>query len=164
MCLLTVGICATYGVVGGLCCTFFAMRLPYCGPSEIDHYFCEVPAVLKLACADTSLSDFVDFIIGFNVIVVPLSLIAIVYANIFTVIMKIRSTQRRTKDQGEDLRLPHHCGHHVCHLMQHHAHESCLWLLIKQRQENGLFYNIATAFLNPVIYSLRNKDVKKRFL
>uniref|UniRef100_A0A9L0JAV2 G-protein coupled receptors family 1 profile domain-containing protein n=1 Tax=Equus asinus TaxID=9793 RepID=A0A9L0JAV2_EQUAS len=96
-CLLMVGICAAYGVVGGLCDTFFAMHLPYCGPNEIDHYFCEVPAILKLACADTSLNDLVDFIVGFNVIVVPLSLVVIVYANISATIMKIRSVQGQIK-------------------------------------------------------------------
>ena len=92
-----VGICATYGVVGGLCCTFFAMRLPYCGPSEIDHYFCEVPAVLKLACADTSFNDRLDFILGFIFLLVPLSLILASYACIFASILRIRSSQGRLK-------------------------------------------------------------------
>ena len=97
VCLLMVGICAAYGVLGGLSYTFFAMRLPYCGPNEIDHYFCEVPAVLKLACADISLNDLMNIITGFNVIVVPLSLIVIVYINIFFTIMKICSAQGRIK-------------------------------------------------------------------
>ncbi|XP_032350705.1 olfactory receptor 2D3-like [Camelus ferus] len=95
--LLTVGICAAYGMVGGLSDTFFAMRLPYCGPNEIDHYFCEVPVVLKLSCADTSLNDLVDFVTGFNITVVPLSLVVTVYANIFATIMKICSAQGRIK-------------------------------------------------------------------
>lgn len=95
--LLAAGICVAYGVVGGLNYTFFAGRLPYCGPDEIDHYYCEVPAVLKLACADTSLNDLVDFITGFSVIVVPLTLVVIVYANVFATIMKIRSAQGRIK-------------------------------------------------------------------
>ena len=97
VCLLMVGICAAYGVLGGLSYTFFAMRLPYYGPNENDHYFCEVPAVLKLACEDTSLNDLVNIITGFNVIVVPLSLIVLVYVNIFATIMKIRSAQGRIK-------------------------------------------------------------------
>lgn len=97
VCFILVGICAAYGMLGGLTYTFFAMRLPYCGPNEIDHYFREVPAFLKLACADTSLNDLVDFITGFNVIVVPLSLVVIVYTNIFATIMKIRSAQGRIK-------------------------------------------------------------------
>lgn len=94
-CLLVVGICVACRVVGGLSYTFFAVHLPHCGPDEMDHCFCEVPAVLKLACADTSLNDSVDFITGFNVVVVPLTLGVIVYANFFASIMKIRSAQGR---------------------------------------------------------------------
>ncbi|KAL1776886.1 olfactory receptor 2D2-like [Sigmodon hispidus] len=163
ICLLMVGICATYGVVGGLCYTFFAMRLPYCGPNEIDHYFCEVPAVLKLACADTSLNDLVDFITGFNVIVVPLSLIAIVYANIFTTIMKIHSTQGRIKAFST-------CASHITVVTMFAIPCIIMYMspgsgsLSNSGKKMALFYNIATAFLNPVIYSLRNKDVKRAFL
>ena len=162
-CLLMVGICAAYGVVGGLCDTFFAMRLPYCGPNEIDHYFCEVPAVLKLACANTSLSDLVDFIVGFNVIVVPLSLVVIVYANIFATIMKICSVQGQIKAFST-------CASHItvvtifaipCIIMYMSPGSDPL---SNSGKKMALFYNIATAFLNPVIYSLRNKDVKKAFL
>ncbi|XP_012502165.1 PREDICTED: olfactory receptor 2D2-like [Propithecus coquereli] len=163
VCLLMVGICAAYGVLGSLCYTFFAMRLPYCGPNEIDHYFCEVPAVLKLACADTSFNDLVDFIIGFNVIVVPLSLVVLVYANIFATIMKICSVQGRIKAFST-------CASHItvvtmfaipCIIMYMGPGSSSL---SNSGKRMALFYNIATAFLNPVIYSLRNKDVKKAFL
>ena len=163
VCLLMVGICAAYGVVGGLCFTFFAMRLPYCGPNEIDHYFCEVPAVLKLACTDTSLNDLVDFITGFNVIVVPLSLIVLVYVNIFATIMKIRSAQGRVKAFST-------CASHItvvtmfaipC-IITYMSPGSDSWS--NSGKKMALFYNIATAFLNPVIYSLRNKDVKNAFL
>ncbi|XDB48281.1 hypothetical protein ABFV05_001897 [Capra hircus] len=163
VCLLMVGICAAYGVVGGLCFTFFAMHLPYCGPNEIDYYFCEVPAVLKLACTDTSLNDLVDFITGFNVIVVPLSLIVLVYVNIFATIMKIRSAQGRVKAFST-------CASHItvvtvfavpC-IVMYMSPGSDSWS--NSSKKMAIFYNIATAFLNPVIYSLRNKDVNRAFL
>ena len=163
VCLLMVGICAAYGVVGGLSYTFFAMRLPYCGPNEIDHYFCEVPAVLKLACADTSLNDLVDFITGFNVIVVPLSLIVLVYVNIFATIMKIRSAQGRVKAFST-------CASHITVVTMFAIPCIVTYMspgsdsLSNSGKKMALFYKIATAFLNPVIYSLRNKDVKNAFL
>ncbi|XP_012631293.2 olfactory receptor 2G3-like [Microcebus murinus] len=162
VCLLMVGICAAYGMLGSLCDTFFAMRLPYCGPNEIDHYFCEVPAVLKLACADTSLNDLVDFIIGFNVIVVPLSLVVLVYANIFATIMKIRSVQGRIKAFST-------CASHITVVTMFAIPCIIMYMspgsgsLSNSGKRISLFYNVATAFLNPVIYSLRNKDVKKAF-
>ena len=163
VCLLMVGICAAYGVLGGLSYTFFAMHLPYCGPNEIDHYFCEVPAVLKLACADTSLNDLVDFITGFNVIVVPLSLIVLVYVNIFATIMKIRSAQGRIKAFST-------CASHITVVTMFAIPCIIMYMspgsdsLSNSGKKMALFYNIATAFLNPVIYSLRNKDVKNAFL
>ncbi|XP_052493607.1 LOW QUALITY PROTEIN: olfactory receptor 2G3-like [Budorcas taxicolor] len=163
VCLLMVGIRAAYGVVSCLSYTFFAMRLPCCGPNEIDHYFCEVPAVLKLACTDTSLNDLVDFITGFNVIVVPLSLIVLVYVNIFFTIMKIRSAQGRIKAFST-------CLSHItvvtmfaipCCIVTYMSPGSDSWS--NSGKKMALFY-IATAFLNPVIYSLRNKDVNRAFL
>ena len=163
MCLLMVGICAAYGVVGGLSYTFFAMRLPYCGPNEIDHYFCEVPAVLKLACADTSLNDLVNTITGFNVIVVPLSLSVIVYVNIFATIMKICSAQGWIKAFST-------CASHITVVSMFALPCSITYMSpgsdssSNSDKKMALFYNIATAFLNPVIYSLRNKDVKNAFL
>ena len=163
VCLLMVGICAAYGVLGGLSYTFFAMHLPYCGPNEIDHYFCEVPAVLKLACADTSLNDLVDFITGFNVIVVPLSLIVLVYVNIFATIMKIHSVQGRINAFST-------CASHITVVTMFAIPCIIMYMspgsdsLSNSGKKMALFYNIATAFLNPVIYSLRNKDVKNAFL
>jgi olfactory receptor len=163
VCLLMVGICAAYGVVGGLSYTFFAMRLPYCGPNEIDHYFCEVPAVLKLACADISLNDLVNIITGFNVIVVPLSLIVLVYVNIFATIMKICSAQGRIKAFST-------CTSHITVVTMFAIPCIIMYMspgsdsLSNSGKKMALFYNIATAFLNPVIYSLRNKDVKNAFL
>ena len=163
VCLLMVGICAAYGVLGGVTDTFFAMRLPYCGPNETDHYFCEVPAVLKLACADTSLNDLVDFITGFNVIVVPLSLIVLVYVNIFATIMKIRSAQGRIKAFST-------CASHITVVTMFSI--PCMVMYMRPGSEASpeedkklaLFYNVISAFLNPIIYSLRNKDVKRAFL
>ena len=75
LCVLLAVSSAFCGLTCALVYTVFAMNLPYCGPNEINHFFCEIPAVLKLACADTSLNDQVDFILGFILLLIPLSLI-----------------------------------------------------------------------------------------
>lgn len=49
--------CGLWGVVSALVYAVFVVCLPYCGPNKINHFFCEVPAVLKLACADVSIND-----------------------------------------------------------------------------------------------------------
>lgn len=84
---------ALCGLTRALVYTVFAVNLPYCGPNEINHFFCEIPAVLKLACADTSLNDQVDFILGFILLLIPLSLILTSYVHTFVAVLKIRSTQ-----------------------------------------------------------------------
>ncbi|NP_666427.2 olfactory receptor 62 [Mus musculus] len=158
-----VAFCGFWGITCALIYTVSAMILPYCGPNEINHFFCEVPAVLKLACADTSLNDQVDFILGFILLLVPLSLIIVVYINIFAAILRIRSTQGRIKAFST-------CVSHIIVVTMFSI--PCMVMYMRPGSESSpeedkklaLFYNVISAFLNPIIYSLRNKDVKRAFL
>ena len=139
------------------------MRLPYCGPNKINHFFCEVPAVLKLACADTSFNDHLDFILGFILLLVPFSLILASYVRIFASILRIQSTQGRLKSFST-------CASHITVVIMFYG--PCMimymrpgsWYDPERDKKLALFYNVVSAFLNPVIYSLRNKDVKRAFL
>ncbi|KAM6218111.1 olfactory receptor 2A12-like [Rhynchocyon petersi] len=155
--------CSLWGVISALVYTFFTMHLPYCGPNKINHFFCEVPAVLKLACADTSVNDQIGFILGFNVILVPLSLILIIYINIFIAILRIRSAQGRIKAFST-------CASHITVVTMFCVPAMVMYMrpgTLASPEENkklALFYNVISAFLNPIIYSLRNKDVKRAFL
>ena len=163
LCGAMVVFCGLWGVSCSLVYTVFTMRLPYCGPNEINHFFCEVPAVLKLACADTSLNDQVDFILGFILLLIPLSLILASYVRIFTAILKIRSTQGRIKAFST-------CASHITVVTMFCI--PCMVMYMRPGSEASpeddkklaLFYNVISAFLNPIIYSLRNKDVKRAFL
>lgn len=155
--------CGFWGISCALIYTVSAMILPYCGPNEINHFFCEVPAVLKLACADTSLNDQVDFILGFILLLVPLSLIIIVYINIFATILRIRSAQGQLKAFST-------CASHITVVTMFSI--PCMVMYMRPGSEASpeedkklaLFYNVISAFLNPIIYSLRNKDVKRAFV
>ena len=97
ICIKMVTVCWLISIAGALIYTVFTMRLPYCGPHKINHFFCEVPAVLKLACADTSINDWLDFILGFLLLLIPLSFILVSYVRIFVSILSIRSPQGRLK-------------------------------------------------------------------
>ncbi|XP_040830409.1 olfactory receptor 2A12-like [Ochotona curzoniae] len=162
LCGSMVAFCGFWGISCALIYTVSAMILPYCGPNEINHFFCEVPAVLKLACADTSLNDQVDFILGFILLLIPLSLIIIVYINIFVAILRIRSTQGRLKAFST-------CASHITVVTMFSI--PCMVMYMRPGSESSpeedkklaLFYNVISAFLNPIIYSLRNKDVKRAF-
>uniref|UniRef100_A0A8D0PU52 Olfactory receptor 2A12-like n=1 Tax=Sus scrofa TaxID=9823 RepID=A0A8D0PU52_PIG len=163
LCWVLVIFCGLWGIISALVYTVFAMRLPYCGPNKINHFFCEVPAVLKLACADTSLNDQVDFILGFSVILVPLSLILVVYINIFIAVGRIRSAHGRRKAFST-------CASHITVVTMFCVPAMVMYMKPgseaspEEDKTLALFYNVISAFLNPIIYSLRNKDVKKAFL
>nr|AAI26868.1 Olfr1340 protein [Mus musculus] len=162
LCIALVVSSALCGLICALVYTVFAMNLPYCGPNEINHFFCEIPAVLKLACADTSLNDQVDFILGFILLLIPLSLILASYVRIFIAILRIRSTQGWMKAFST-------CASHITVVTMFCV--PCMVMYMRPGSEASpeddkklaLFYNVISAFLNPIIYSLRNKDVKKAF-
>ncbi|XP_039094654.1 olfactory receptor 6N1-like [Hyaena hyaena] len=163
LCGVMVIFCGLWGVISALVYTVFAMRLPYCGSNKINHFFCEVPAVLKLACADTSVNDWVDFILGFSVILVPLSLILFIYVNIFIAILRIRSAQGRLKAFST-------CASHITVVAMFCVPAMVMYMKpgseasLEEDKKLALFYNVISAFLNPIIYSLRNKDIQRAFL
>ncbi|XP_012502161.1 PREDICTED: olfactory receptor 2A12-like [Propithecus coquereli] len=163
LCGIMVIFCGLWGVASALVYIIFAMHLPYCGPNKINHFFCEVPAVLKLACADTSVNDRVDFILGFSVILIPLSLILVIYVNIFVAILKIHSAQGRLKAFST-------CASHITVVTMFCVPAMVMYMKPgseaspEEDKKLALLYNVISAFLNPIIYSLRNKDVKRAFL
>uniref|UniRef100_A0A8C9LW04 G-protein coupled receptors family 1 profile domain-containing protein n=1 Tax=Piliocolobus tephrosceles TaxID=591936 RepID=A0A8C9LW04_9PRIM len=152
LCGVMVIFCGLWGVISALVYTVFAMHLPYC-----------VPAVLKLACADTSVNDRVDFILGFSVILIPLSLILVIYFNIVIAILKICSAQGQLKAFST-------CASHITVVTMFSVPAMVMYMKpgskasSEEDKKLALFYNVISAFLNPIIYSLRNKDVKRAVL
>ncbi|XP_012289869.2 olfactory receptor 2G3-like [Aotus nancymaae] len=163
ICVKMVIVCWSISIAGALIYTVFTMHLPYCGPYKINHFFCEVPAVLKLACADTSFNDRLDFILGFLLLLVPLSLILASYILIFASIFRIRSVKGRLKSFST-------CASHVTVVTMFYGPAIFMYMRPGSRYDPerdkklALFYNVVSAFFNPIIYSLRNKDVKEAFL
>ncbi|XP_006886603.1 PREDICTED: olfactory receptor 2D3-like [Elephantulus edwardii] len=163
LCGSMVAFCGFWGISCALIYTVSTMILPYCGPNEINHFICEVPAVLKLACTDISLNDRLGFILGFFLLIVPLSLIILVYFNIFSAILKIRSTQGKLKAFST-------CASHITVVTMFSI--PCMVMYMRPGSEASpeddkmlaLFYTVVPPFLNPINYSLRNKDIKKAFL
>ncbi|KAM9688309.1 olfactory receptor 2A12-like [Trichechus inunguis] len=143
--------------------TFLTMRLPYCGPSIVNHYFCEGPSVRSLACMDTHLIETVDLVISVFVVVTPLSLILASYIHIALAIFKIKSTRGRCKAFST-------CASHLTVVILFYAPATYIYMKPnssyspERDKQISLFYNVFTALLNPVVYSLRNKDIKGAFL
>lgn len=142
--------------------TFSTMRLPYCGPNVVNHYFCEGPSVRSLACTDTHLIAMVDLVISVFIVVIPLSLILASYISIVQAILKIKSTQARCKAFST-------CASHLTVVTFFYAPATYIYMRPnssyspERDKQISLFYNVFTALLNPVVYSLRNKDIKGAF-
>ncbi|XP_032744692.1 olfactory receptor 2A12-like [Rattus rattus] len=152
-----------FGFFSSLLHTFFTMSLPYCGPNRVNHYFCEGPSVRSLACMDTHLIEMVDLVLSVCVLLIPMSLIVASYIHIAKAILKIKSTQGRCKAFST-------CASHLTVVTFFYAPATYIYMrpnssLSPERDKQiSLFYNVFTALLNPVVYSLRNKDIKRAFL
>ncbi|XP_037679333.1 olfactory receptor 2AE1-like [Choloepus didactylus] len=148
------------GALNGLVQTFFTMHFPRCGSKEIHHFFCELEAVLKLSCEDTSTYETVVFLSGIILILIPFSLILTSYIFIFLTVFHLNSTKARHKTLAT-------CSSHLLVVLFYFGPTMLIYMtprsLHTTGQEQGLsvFYTILTPMLNPLIYSLRNKDVRE---
>ncbi|XP_032724919.1 olfactory receptor 10G7-like [Lontra canadensis] len=141
--------------------TTLTFRLPYCGPSQIQHYFCDAPPILKLACADTSVNEMVIFV---NIGVVALGcflLIVLSYVSIVWSILKICTSEGRHRAFQT---CASHCIVVLCFF------GPGLFIYLRPGSQDAVdgvvavFYTVLTPLLNPVVYTLRNKEVKKALL
>ncbi|XP_075801597.1 olfactory receptor 2A12-like [Microtus pennsylvanicus] len=143
--------------------TFFTMSLPYCGPNKVSHYFCDSPSVRSLACMDTHLIEMVDQVLSVFLVVVPISLIVASYIRIAMAILKIKSTQVHNKAFST-------CASHLTVVTFFYGPSTYIYMKPnssyspERDKQVSLFYNAFTALLNPLVYSLRNKDIKRAFL
>ncbi|KAM8978359.1 olfactory receptor 2A5-like [Sarcophilus harrisii] len=135
------------------------LRLPFCGPREVNHFFCEILSLLKLACADSTLNKLVIFTMCVFVLVGPLSLILISYIRILYAILRIQSREGRKKAFST-------CSSHLCVVGLFYGSAIILYMTPKtskpeeQQKILSLFYSLFNPMLNPLIYSLRNAEVK----
>ncbi|CAO2635462.1 Olfactory receptor 4D5 [Lemmus lemmus] len=145
------------GFVHSIVQTTLTFRLPYCGPNQIQHYFCDAPPILKLACADTSANEMVIFV---NIGVVAsgcFMLIVLSYTRIVISILKIHSSEGRRRAFST-------CSAHLTSII--FVYGPVILVYLRPASSPWLdsvvqvFNNVITPSLNPLIYTLRNKDVK----
>ncbi|XP_054440034.1 olfactory receptor 2B11 [Pteronotus mesoamericanus] len=135
------------------------VQLPFCGRQVLDNFFCEVPAMIKLSCADTAVNDATLAVLVALFVLVPLVLILLSYGFIARAVLRIQSSKARHKAFGT-------CSSHLAVVSLFYLPAIYMYLQppASYSQEQGkfisLFYSIITPTLNPFIYTLRNKDVK----
>ncbi|XP_007505343.1 olfactory receptor 2A5-like [Monodelphis domestica] len=135
------------------------LRLPFCGPQEVNHFFCELLSVLKLACADTRLNQLVIFVASVFILVGPLLLVLVSYMYILRAILRIQSGEGRKKAFST-------CSSHLCVVGLFFGSAIVMYMTPntshpeEQQKILSLFYSLFNPTLNPLIYSLRNSEVK----
>uniref|UniRef100_A0A8C3VT98 Olfactory receptor n=1 Tax=Catagonus wagneri TaxID=51154 RepID=A0A8C3VT98_9CETA len=143
--------------------TSWVFSFPYCGPNEINHISCETPAVLELACADTFLFEIYAFTGTILIIMVPFLLILLSYIRILFAILKMPSTTGRQKAFST-------CASHLTSVTLFYGTASMTYLQPKSgyspetKKLMSLAYTLLTPLLNPLIYSLRNSELKRALM
>ncbi|XP_011384095.1 olfactory receptor 2D3-like [Pteropus vampyrus] len=158
---LTIGSWAS-GTLVSLVDTTFTLCLSYHGQNIINHYFCEPPALLKLASEETYKAEMAIFTMGVVVLLGPLSVILFSYWNIICTVIQVQSGEGRFKIFST-------CGSHFIVVVFFYGSTIFTYMRpISKKMNEGdkvisVFYSVITSMMNPFIYSLRNKDVKEAF-
>nr|XP_012623662.1 olfactory receptor 2F1-like [Microcebus murinus] len=159
LCAALAGVSWLVGLANSAVQTALTMRLPTCGHNVLNHVACETLALVRLACVDVTLNQMATVASSVVVLLVPCGLVSLSYTHIVAAILRMRSSQGRRKAFGT-------CASHLTVVSM--SYGMALFTYIQPRSMASaeqdkivvLFYAMVTPMLNPLIYSLRNKDVK----
>uniref|UniRef100_A0A671E358 Olfactory receptor n=1 Tax=Rhinolophus ferrumequinum TaxID=59479 RepID=A0A671E358_RHIFE len=138
------------------------LSLDFCDSNIIDHFFCDTAPLLQISCTDTRLLEMMSFILALVTLLVTLVLVILSYTCIALTISKIPSANQRKKALST-------CSSHMIVISL--SYGSCIFMYIEPStahnpetdKATALMYTVVTPALNPVIYTLRNKEVKEAF-
>nr|XP_033779210.1 olfactory receptor 1F1-like [Geotrypetes seraphini] len=134
-------------------------QLSFCSFSEINHFFCDLNALIKLSCSDVTSLEVLILMEGIFEAVLPFILILVSYIYIIKSILKIQSTESRSKAFST-------CSSHLIVVILFYVTLSCMYMRPPSLYSPGLdklfsfLYTVFIPMLNPIIYSLRNQEVK----
>ncbi|VFV44445.1 olfactory receptor 2t29-like [Lynx pardinus] len=160
VCLLLVSSSWFLGSVDGFMITPITMTFPFCRSREIYHFFCEVPAVMKLSCSDTSLYETFMYLCCVISLLFPVTVISSSYSFILFTIHRMKSAEGQKKAFAT-------CSSHMTVVVLFYGAAVYTYMLPNTYHTPekdmivSVFYTILTPVLNPLIYSLRNKDVTR---
>ena len=149
-----------YGFSDGLFQAILTFHLTFCRSNIINHFYCADPPLIKLSCSDTYVKEHAMLIsAGFN-LSSSLIIILISYTLILTAILRIKSAEGRRKAFST-------CGSHMMAVTLFYGTLFCMYVrpptdtTVEESKIIAVFYTFVSPALNPLIYSLRNKDVKQ---
>ncbi|XP_037371283.1 olfactory receptor 12-like [Talpa occidentalis] len=147
------------GSINSMIQTGFTFSLRFCGENRLDHFFCDVPALIKISCVDTFVNEIVLFILSASIIISTTAVILVSYAYILSTVLKIPSTSGRSKTFST-------CTSHITVVSLFYGTVFFMYAqpgAISSPEKSkviAVFYTLVIPMLNPLIYSLRNREVK----
>ncbi|KAM4845646.1 olfactory receptor 5W2-like [Thomomys bottae] len=147
------------GITDALVHTSLTFRLCFCGSNEINHFFCDIPPLLLISCSDIQVNELAVFIVFGFIELSTISGVLISYCYIISSVLKIRSTEGKFKAFST-------CASHLTAVAIFQG--TILFMYFRpsssysldQDKMTSLFYALVIPMVNPLIYSLRNKEVK----
>nr|XP_003423077.1 olfactory receptor 2L13-like [Loxodonta africana] len=146
------------GSINSLAHTAYILHIPYCWSRAIDHFFCDVPAMVSLACMDTWVYKYMVFVSTSLFLFLPFLGITASYSRVLLAVYHMRSKERRKKAFTT-------CSTHLTVVTFYYAPSAYTYSRPRnvhspaEDKNLAIFYTILTPMLNPIIYSLRNKEV-----
>ncbi|XP_004593776.2 olfactory receptor 5C1 [Ochotona princeps] len=160
LCLALLGASALGGAVSAFVHTTFTFRLSFCGSRELNSFFCDIPPLLAISCSDTSLNELLLFAVCGFIQTATVSVITVSYGFIARAVIRMRSAEGRWRAAST-------CGSHLTAVTM--LYGTLIFMYLRPSSSYALdtdkmasvFYTLVIPALNPLIYSLRNKEVKE---
>ncbi|XP_075831150.1 olfactory receptor 5B12-like [Microtus pennsylvanicus] len=161
-CVLIVTCCYINGLLQSSIHVAFTFHLSFCHSNVINHFFCDIPLILALSCSDTHINVIIVFMLASFDVVFALLVILNSYLLIFIAILRMHSTEGRKKAFST-------CTSHLTTVSLFYG--TIIFMYLQPNSSHSMdrdkmasvFYTMIIPMLNPLVYSLRNKEVKKAF-
>ncbi|CAH2272541.1 olfactory receptor OLF1, partial [Pelobates cultripes] len=160
LCLKLIVLCWILGLSLMLNTSITIGNLQFCGPDHIDHFFCDVAPLLELSCSNTLVVQIETLVLCVPVIIIPFTIVMVSYIYIVLTIIRIPSITGRQKAFST-------CSSHLAVVSIYYGTLICTYTVPPKGKSASfskilcLFYTVVTPILNPIIYTLRNKDIKE---
>ncbi|KAM3926750.1 olfactory receptor 1E16-like, partial [Leptodactylus fuscus] len=160
LCVIFAFLCWLFGFCTSLMHLLTTANLNFCGSNNIDHYFCDLLPLIELACYDTFILRLEIYIIGFPLVIIPTMVIVMSYTYIVRAVLKIPSSTGRQKAFST-------CSSHLIVVSIFYWTIFSVYIVPTKGQTLtmskilSLLYTVFTPLMNPIIYSLRNTDIRK---
>ncbi|XP_018428353.1 PREDICTED: olfactory receptor 1468-like [Nanorana parkeri] len=159
-CCVLVVTCWTLSFIIVLVHPFAMYRLQLCGTNTVDHFFCDLDPILELSCSDTAIVQLQVKLLSVLLVVIPFLIIIVSYVYIIVTIVKISSINGRQQVFST-------CSSHLTVVSIYYGSPAFVYLVPSRGSSwnitkfLSMLYTIACPLINPLVYTLRNKDLKK---